>query len=202
MYKEVLQQIRFVEFHAGPDLVDEEHFKARDRHSSLDLGSIVSIDPVEYDRRLGLCSIPLYDFDNRSIEYFHRGTDLEAARAVLKQYGIFQYFFPPPDHLALGLAEASPRDSRTLATDVANVPSLGHPFGAFEIVDSGTNLAETIASLKAQGFMVQGEIGLELTESGRAVRSTVKFSPREGIFSKIARVLSIKVDLSMKDLFK
>ncbi len=50
-------------------------------------------------------------------------------------------------------------------------------------------------------FGGRGRIRDELTEAGRVVRSTVKYRPREGIFSKIARIVSVKVDLSLKDLF-
>ncbi len=201
LYKELLHQIRFVEFHPGPDL-EEAHFTLRDRHSIVDLGNIVAIDPVEYDREMGICSVPLYEFDNHSIEVFHEGTDIEAARTILKRYGIFQYFFPPPDHLALGMIDPAPHDFPKLLEDVARVPSIGHPLGISEIVEPGLDIATTVHALKEQGFVVEGEIGLELSESGRTVRSTVKFSPRESLFSEIARIFHIKVDLSLKDLFK
>lgn len=78
---------------------------------------------------------------------------------------------------------------------------MGHPFGGLEIVQEGRDLNQVIENLKAQGLAVEGEFGIELTEAGRVVRSTVAYRPREGIFSKIARIVSVKVDLSLKDLF-
>jgi hypothetical protein len=48
--------------------------------------------------------------------------------------------------------------------------------------------------------LVEGEIGLEASEEGRQTTAAVRFKPREGFLAKLARVLSVKVEFSLKDL--
>jgi len=49
-------------------------------------------------------------------------------------------------------------------------------------------------------LVVEGEFGLELTSSGKTIRSSVKFRPKESLISKIINQFSIKIDL--KSLFR
>jgi hypothetical protein len=67
--------------------------------------SVTSVDSSEPDRRLGVCPVPLYELTEADYDLFVLGGDLEEVRARLKALGIYQYFFPPPDHLLLGLAD-------------------------------------------------------------------------------------------------
>jgi hypothetical protein len=55
--------------------------------------------------------------------------------------------------------------------------------------------------LKAGGYAVEGEFTMELTEEGKAVRQTVKIRPSEGLLQKLSRLMSVKVDLNLRDLF-
>jgi len=166
----------------------------------IKFGSLVALDPAEMDRRMGVCSMPLYELSADEAEVFHSGTDIEAAREVLKSHHVFQYFFPAPDHLALGLIEKNQVSSPTLVDWVGRSPEIGHPFGPSELITSTDKLGELVDMLKERGLSTEGEFGLELTESGKASRATVKFKPREGLLSKLSNLISVKIDLSLKDL--
>jgi len=166
----------------------------------IKFGSLVALDPAEMDRRMGVCSVPLYELSADEVEVFHSGTNIGAAREVLKSHHVFQYFFPAPDHLALGLIEKNQISSPTLVDWVGRSPEIGHPFGPSELIASTAKLGELVDMLKERGLSTEGEFGLELTESGRASRATVKFKPREGFLSKLSNLISVKLDLSLKDL--
>lgn len=198
VWQEVLQQISLVDFEPNADLMTEESLPDYD----VELGRIVALDPAEHDRRQGVCSVPLYDFQYEEIEIFHRGRDIEAAKEILRRHQLIQYFFPTPDHVALGLVGRDRQPEARIAATVGSLPHMGHPLAKNEIVDPVLEVAEVIQALKDKGYVAEGEFGVEITSEGRKVRQTVQFKPREGIFAKIARVLSVKIDLNLRDLFK
>jgi hypothetical protein len=169
---------------------------------TIQFGPLVALDPSQVDRQSGVCFIPLYQLSDADAEIFHAGADIEAAREILKAHHVFQYFFPAPDQLALGLFESPALLSAVVADTVEKAPSLGHPFGAFELLSGGTPLVDLVDALKDRGLCAEGEIGIELTEKGKNVRAAVRFKPREGLLSKLSNVFSLKVDLSLKDIFK
>src|SRR5262249_31528406 len=61
-------------------------------------------------------------------------------------------------------------------------------------------LLETLEELKGIGYVADAEFGLEITEKGRAVRQTINVRPREGLINKISKIVSVKVNVSLKDL--
>ena len=79
--------------------------------------------------------------------------------------------------------------------------SQGHELSRNVIVSDVTQLHEIIEELKAIGYAVEGEFSTVLTEEGHAIRNTVKVRPSESLIAKLSRLLSIKVDLSLKDMF-
>lgn len=168
----------------------------------LHLGSLAALDPAGNDRTLGNCFIPLYDFTDSDAEVLHRGQDVEAVRYVLRQKGILQYFYPAPDQLILGFLDRGLDRSTSLIELVNTAPAIGHPLGQSEMVPPETRLSHIVEALMERKLIVEGEIGLELSGQGQATRGTVRFRPREGIFEKIARILSVKVDFNLKDLFR
>ena len=76
---------------------------------------------------------------------------------------------------------------------------MGHPFGDNEIVRSNTNLSEILDDLGNLGYVAEGEHGVEITPSGTAIRSTIKYRHREGIFQRILNRLSLSLSVSPKD---
>jgi len=120
--------------------------------------------------------------------------NLDAAREVLRRLGVHQFFFPPPDQLLLGTIDRSATISGSeQPSDIAQ--HLGHPAGRMELVPTDTPLTDLIDALKDRRLLVEGEVSVELTEEGASQRASVRFSPREGIVSKIVNRISVNLDL-------
>jgi hypothetical protein len=164
--------------------------------------SIASMDSSELDRQLGVCPIPLYELTESDHELFVSGTELDEVRDRLKALGIYQYFFPSPDHLLLGLAHKQITNDGSLVLAAEKAPAHGHPIGAPELFSTPATLMETLEELTGRGYVAEGEFGVTITNSGREIRQNIQFRPREGLISKIAKIVSVKVDLSLKDLIK
>lgn len=167
---------------------------------SLDLTALLATDSLGADLRAGVCPIPLYELDEPDIEMFVTGTDLDAVRARLRALGIHQYFFPSRDQLALGLVDQGLRTGSEITQIGETAPLLGHPFGQAELVEKSADFVATLAALKEAGLIAEGELGIEIAEPGRTIRSTIKVRPREGLLTKI--INRISVSISPLDLFK
>ncbi len=170
--------------------------------NSIDLDRLVNFNPFQTDQQYGVCSIPLYEFDDIEIDELNSRQDPGRARDIFMRYGIFQYFFPPADQLALGLADYGIKSKSTILNRIERISREGHPLGSFEILDQKTQIPDLVAALQERKLIVEGEVGLEVSTEGNSYRSQVKFRPREGIFEKIARIFSIKGNFTLSDLFK
>jgi hypothetical protein len=166
------------------------------------LFSTTTLDSAAADRLLGICPIPLYDFSEADYELLLSGKHIDEVQARLKRLGIYQYFFPAPDQLLLGLADNKITKSGSYILAAEEAPAHGHPLGTPEIFRNKATLLETLEELKDTGYVADAEIGFEITEKGRAVRQNIKIRPREGLISKLSKILSIKADISTKDLLK
>jgi hypothetical protein len=165
----------------------------------LNLERLMSTDPTEGDRQLGICGVPLYGFSLSEVEIIQRGTDIEVIKDLLRRHDLLQYFFPAPDQLALGLVDRGATKVSELIDHLTQAPALGHPFGPPEIVPPATSFTKVIDTLKERKLLTEGEIGLEITPEGQSIRATVRFKPREGLLSKLINRFSFNIDL--KDLF-
>lgn len=166
---------------------------------TLKLGPLLALDPAEIDRQMGVCSVPLYEFSDAEAETLLSGGNIDQAREHLRTHEIFQYFFPPADHTALALVDRRLVSPATLGSRLSAGETLGHPFGALELIPQNTPLEDVIDALKERGYCVEGDVSFELTETGRTTRASVRFKPREGFFSKLSNVFSVKIDLGLKD---
>jgi hypothetical protein len=170
---------------------------------TLLLAPLIGFDPTEADRSNGICAVPLYDFTGEQAEIFQKGADVEAAQEVLRQMQIFQYFFPAPDHLALGLLERKPLNSQQTTQYIEQSTALGHPLGSQEILPGQHKIGELIDALKDRKLCAEGEFGFELTQDGKNQRAVVRFKPREGFLEQMSRVFKIHVDIKdIISLFK
>jgi hypothetical protein len=160
---------------------------------------LIKLDPAELDRHLGVCPIPLYELAPSEAEVIQSGVNLDAIREVLRKQQILQFFFPSADHLALGLVDRGLQNASSVLNELSKAPSIGHPFGPPELTPTELPIGETIDALQEKGYLVDGEIGIEMTGSAKSIRANIRFKPREGIVSKIANNVSVKLDL--KDLF-
>jgi hypothetical protein len=166
----------------------------------LHLERLMSTDPTEDDRQLGICAVPLYGFSPSEVEIIQRGADIEAIKDLLRRHNLLQYFFPAPDQLALGLVDRGATKIGHLLDHLTQAPSLGHPFGPSEITPPAIPVTKVIDALQERKLLVEGEIGLEITQEGHSIRTAVRFKPREGLLSKLINRFSFNIDL--KDLFR
>jgi hypothetical protein len=155
-----------------------------------------SADASEEDREAGLCSFPLERFSHDEIELIKSGADIEAVKEALRQHHLFQYFFPAPDHLALGLIESGRgRFLPQLIDQLVRTPDLGHPFGPNELMTVKLSFTEMVKELQNLGLVKEGESGLEITGEGLAVRAIIRDKPREGLLFKILNRISANLYL-------
>jgi len=165
----------------------------------FDLSHFTTVDILAADREFGICPIPLCSFSEHDLDLLKDENRVDDVRDLLIRTDVFQYFFPPPDQVALGMIDRARSDRQTLLARLETVPSLGHPFGATELLQSPQSLPDLIDALQERRFIVEGETCLELAPDGTTVRSTVRFKPREGLVSKLINRLSINV--SLRDFF-
>lgn len=170
-------------------------------HLRIPLQSLLTSDGMEVDRRCGVCPIPLYELTEQDWELLLSGTRIDDIEELLKALGIYQYLFPPPDHLALGIADRRgiPISSGTLIDSLKVAPEIGHPLGPAELITNSESVTAIVDQLCDRGLLVEGEIGLEVTNAGVQARAVVKFRPREGFLSKLLQRININASVSPKD---
>jgi hypothetical protein len=94
---------------------------------AIPLAHLLTDDNPAIDRQHGICPVPLYEFGQRDWELLLSGENLDDVEDRLRQLGIYQYFFPPPDHIALGLADRGASSTASAITAALGVvPDLGH----------------------------------------------------------------------------
>lgn len=198
-WKELIQQFSLIQF---------EGFSQKDGQPDIMRTAVVIFerlllyDPVATDRSGGVCAVPLYDLNEVDFETLARG-DADFTRACLVRHGVFQYFFPPADQIALAAIDRGEASTAAaISRHVQLAPDLGHPLAPNELVDPKAHVTDLLNALKDRKMVVEGSMSIEVSPAGRSVRSEVKFRPREGVMEKLARVFSIKLDMNMKDLFK
>lgn len=166
---------------------------------TFNLETLADFNPIAQDLDLGLCPFPLFVFSEDELSLMaSEESDDAVVRAILSSHNVVQYFRPPADHLALGLVEREALTASELVEHLSTVPNLGHPFGSMEVVDQGLSLLSVVDELQKRKLLVSGEVSLELGEDGERVRSAVRFSPREGLISKLVNRLNVNVDLTTR----
>lgn len=191
VFQEVVSQLSHLKF--LQDIKENTNF-------SIDFQEILTYNPVLYDNNLGICSIPLFQFSIDEAESFFKKKNHDVNKTILKKHGIYQFFYPPIDALALGFIDQEVYKPTDLIKQIENVPNYGHPFGDNELIDA-TKLNHIVDALKEKGLVVEGEFSLGITEDGTEKRMLVKFSPRESIFKRLSNIISVKIDLNIKDFF-
>lgn len=165
-------------------------------NTKVNLRPLIDHDSQFYDRELGICPIPLYEFSKTDWSLIEENSEKEEITQRLVEIGIRQYFYPPVDHVALGLIDRSVGRRNAISEKTSSLEELGHPLAAPEIVDANVKMSEMIDALKERDLVVEGEFGYEVTAEGKTVRSTVKYRPREGIFARIVDRTGINIDTS------
>jgi hypothetical protein len=153
-------------------------------------------ETTEQDRQAGLCSVSLASFSPHEIELIRSGADIEAIKETLLLHHLFQYFFPAPDHLTLGLIESGRgRHLPQLIDQLVRTPDLGHPYGPNELMPVKYSFTEMVKELQNLGLVEERESGLEITDEGMRARALVRDKPREGLLFKILNRISANLYL-------
>jgi hypothetical protein len=150
-------------------------------------------DAQYWDRQFGLCTVPLFELSEADWDTFNTGIDSEAIRLRLLDMGVTQYFHPPRDHAVLTLVERGTGTATGLASAIEKLDRIGHPPASDEFldVDPRDSLNDVLERLRGLGHIADDERGLMVTESGRGIRSAVKFRPRESVFTKLLNPIGV-----------
>lgn len=168
---------------------------------TLNLEGFADKDNLALDLKYGVCPVPLYEFSRADWALMAAPKEYGDFAERLKELGIYQYFFPPADELALGLIDRGLRRNGEIISTIENAVELGHPIAAGSILDTA-NLREVLDGLASAGYIAEGEHGVELSPDGETTRSTIRYRPREGLISKLISRFSVSIDISLKDVFK
>ncbi|HEX8846528.1 MAG TPA: hypothetical protein VF791_17910 [Pyrinomonadaceae bacterium] len=161
--------------------------------------SDVNAEDSPEDRRAGLCYLSIAGYASDEIELLSKGADIEAVRETFRRHNLLQYFFPAPDHLALGLVESGRVHLlHQLIDQLVRTPDAGHPFGPPELMKSFYSFTEMVKELQNLGLVTEDERDLKLTDKGSEARAAVRGWPREGLLYKILNRL--EANLYLKSL--
>lgn len=161
-----------------------------------------TIDSLERDREQGICPIPTYEFTEKDWELFSNPNDLDEISQRLKEMDVLQYFYPPTDQLALGIIDKGIGTHADVAKAFDLSAKQGHELAGNEVIEETAELGELIEELRSKGYLVEGEFSLEVSEVGKSIRKNLQFRPREGLISKLSKLISVKVDLNLNDMTK
>lgn len=175
--------------------------EAKNLVGSISLEKIYEFDSAAIDRAYGVCPVPLYQLDDKDWELFLEGRHIDEVQERLKALNIFQYFFPPADQLALGIAERGITKRTEITEIVASAPGQGHPLGANELVPSAKSLMEIIDQLSENSFINEVDHTVKLTSEGATSRLKIKATPRESAVSKFINRFKFNVRISSKDIW-
>jgi hypothetical protein len=89
VWKDIIQQLSLIEIETQPQTGGLSEEAAKMQAPTFHLTKLIALDPAEADRRLGVCSIPLYEFGPEDVEIIQTGADVEAVREILRRHDIF-----------------------------------------------------------------------------------------------------------------
>lgn len=171
---------------------------ARDQPNGfISMDALLGMDTLANDRRHGVCPIPFYELETADWDVL-RSADARDAKDLLLRLGVYEYFFPASDELRLGLIEQGLGDRQRIEAAVRVSEQNGHIQGSPNIVDLQDPLA-IVTALSEVGYVADGEFGLEITEEGRRFRSTVRYRPKESVFTRILNRITVNATVSPKD---
>lgn len=168
---------------------------------TIDLSRLYEFDSSSVDRAYGVCPLPLYQFTENDWELFLRGRRIEELREKLKSLNIYQYFYPAPDQLALGIAERGIAKREEITEIVRSAPSEGHPFGPMELLPTSSNIKDIVEQLVESSFVNEIDHVVKVTSDGAMTRTKIKSTPRESAVSKLINRFKFNVRLSTKDIW-
>lgn len=166
------------------------------KEGTISLKGLTQLDNLSVDRRYGICPIPLYEFNEADMEMLQSRSDIPAIRERLHELGIYDFFFPPVDALAVGFVDGGVTTQAGVTNAVAVAEGLGHQVASPVLVDATDDVARLLAELKESGHVAEGELGLEIGPNGRTFRASVKFRPQESMFSRVLQRVNLTINPS------
>lgn len=160
----------------------------------VDINKLFPSDSMAPDRQMGICPIPLYEFTDKDWDEFRNNREVEDVIYKLKKMGVYQFFFPAPDQLAISLVDRGMGVADAAFSAIEATPNFGHPFGEMEVLPKGTDLISILPLLKELGYVVEGDIGITVSPSGKELRGNIKFRPRESLISRLASILKLNIN--------
>ena len=178
-------------------------FDSSEGRLQIDLSGLVASSSTASDEDFGICPVPLHSFTGDEMETISAGRSTDEIVGILRRQGIYQYFFPPADQLALGLADRTTATASQLMGALGSAPKLGHPFGENEVLPASLRVAEILDALMDRKLLVAGEVDVKVSQQGETLRAKVKFGPRESVVSKVINRFNVNLDLkAIFDQFK
>jgi len=168
---------------------------------SISLAELYEFDSTAIDRTYGVCPVPLYQLEEKDWDLFLEGRRIDEMQEKLKSLNIFQYFFPPPDQLALAVAERGITKREEITEVVASAPAQGHPYGVNELIPTTNDIKDILDQLSESSFVSEMDHTVKLTKNGATSRLKIKSTPRESAVSKLINRFKLTVRLSTKDLW-
>lgn len=164
---------------------------------SISFERLMQIDNTAIDREYGVCPVPLYEFSPDDWELLLRGERLDEIQHRLRELNIYQYFFPAPDQVVLGLADKGLTVRDDIIRAIQECQPLGHPLGDTEIVPAITSIPDLLEVLGDLGYIAEGEHGIEVSPAGQTSRMTLKYRPREGLISKLINRFTVNANVNL-----
>jgi len=168
---------------------------------SISLVKLYEFDSTAIDRAYGVCPVPLYQLEEKDWDLFLEGRHIDEVQEKLKSLNIFQYFFPPPDQLALAVAERGITKREEITDVVASAPAQGHPFGVNELIPTTNDIKDILDQLSESSLVSEIDHTVKLTKDGATSRLKIKSTPRESAVSKLINQFKLTVRLSTKDIW-
>lgn len=164
------------------------------------LNALSQLDNLQLDRENGLCPVPTYEFTEQDWEMLLSNSNLDEIQERLRGLEIFQYFFPSRDKLALGLIDRGIAKIENINEAMELTRREGHIFSENAILSNACDVSDMVDEFKRIGLVSEGEVSWEISDQGRVIRNAVKFRPSEGLISRVSKIVSFKVDISLNKL--
>jgi hypothetical protein len=171
-----------------------DRIKLGTNEKTLDVSPLWNLDNTATDRKYGVCALPLYEFGESDWDLMLDPRRVDDLSDRLRELGVMQFFYPPPDQLALALIDNGVPDEREVIRAINGAPRLGHPLVGPELLTEVPPIADLANALKAEGYVVEAEFELEIASpNGTTTRGIVKVRPREALVARIIRAMNINI---------
>lgn len=159
------------------------------------------IDNLAADMEHGICPIPTYELTEDDWDLFGNPKNIDEVQSRLTDMSIYQYFYPPADSLALGLIDSGKASQEEIEIGMNVAEATGHNISESALLSDASQLPDILDGLSERGYILEGEFTNELTEEGKLYRQSVSVRPSESLFHKLSQLMSLKMEMNLKDLF-